>query len=210
MMQVQNFVGSVAVMALRRKNKRQPCQMDPCALPLFAWVAKPDRRTSRRRASSQPTKHCADCGVMINRGSRGRCKRCAVIGLKRAIPADFDAVIRRLGSQQAARHYHASLATITRWRRELGFKPQARMNVSRGPRAKPIHAFVQRPLIQNRDMSRAGLAADFLRRYGAVYRCDDNGKPNAKGAFWKRNYAVLTDDELIARATRLGWKGKEW
>lgn len=56
-----------------------------------------------------------------------------------------------------------------------------------------------------RDMSAAGSAADHLRRYGAVFRCGPDGKPNAKGGFWNRNSHVLTDDEIMSRASRLGW-----
>lgn len=61
-----------------------------------------------------------------------------------------------------------------------------------------------------RDLTLAGQAADFLRRFGSVYRCDVTGKPNSKGTRWKRNYSVLTDDELMHRARRLGWTPMEF
>lgn len=51
-----------------------------------------------------------------------------------------------------------------------------------------------------RDMSAAGQAADFLRKFGPVYRCDVRGRPLADGFFWRRGSAVLSDDELIERA----------
>lgn len=154
--------------------------------------------------------HCTDCGVPISPYSRGRCRKCGYVGLKRAVPDDFHAVLRLRGSQGAAEHYHASLATVTRWRREVGFRPQER---ARKPSMMGItrsRGFVERPLMLCRDFTLAGQAADFLRKWGAVYRCDEVGKPNAKGSHWKRNFTVLTDDEIRHRATRLGWKAMEF
>lgn len=173
-------------------------------LPLFAWLMSNPRKGGRPPRQTVPLKHCCDCGAVINRSSRGRCKPCAHIGLKRPCPDDLLAVLRSQGSHGAARHYHASLSTVTRWRREMELKRQARLKKGIG-QSQP-QGFQQRPLISNRDMSQAGQAADYLRRYGAVYRCDAVGKPNPKGTHWKRNFAVLTDDEIIARASRLGWQ----
>ncbi|KUR71191.1 hypothetical protein AQZ52_11005 [Novosphingobium fuchskuhlense] len=173
-------------------------------LPLFAWSFAMTNVGARLRKHRREIKRCRDCGVVINRSSRGRCKRCAVVGLRRDCPADFLAILRSLGSQGAARHYHASLATVTRWRRELEIRPQTRMKRGIG-QSRTDRGFTARPLIAHRDMSRAGCAAEFLRRWGSVYRCTADGAPNAKGQFWKRNHTVLTDDQIIARATKLGW-----
>lgn len=175
------------------------------ALPLFAWADTRASLIRRARGSKPAPKHCRDCGRPINRSSRGRCKACAHIGLKRECPGDFLAVLRRFGSQGAAQHYRASLATITRWRRELKLEPQARMKRGIG-QSRPDRGFTPRPMVQNRDMSLAGQAADYLRRFGSVYRCDETGSPKPKGTHWRRNYAVLSDEQLIARAEKLGWK----
>ena len=187
-----------------RMSPRFQIEADVFTLPLFSWA----QTIHRKRGSGIAPKHCRDCGCLINRSSRGRCKPCATTGLKRARPADFLETLRKLGSQGAARHYRASLGTVTRWRRELELKPQARMKRGIG-QSRSDRGFMPRPLLQNRDMSLAGQAADYLRRYGSVYRCDDLGKPMAKGSHWRRNYAVMSDDELIQRAERLGWKRME-
>jgi hypothetical protein len=59
-------------------------------------------------------------------------------------------------------------------------------------------------------MTTAGMAAEFLRRYGSVYRCDPDGKPNAKGTHWRRFLSVVSDEDLIARAKKLGWNEVVW
>jgi|GEM_PF-6846991 len=182
-------------------------EFDLAGLPLFSWFAKPARKGGRPARATLPAKHCRDCGAPINRSSRERCKPCSDKAQRRSCPGDFLAILRKLGSQGAAAHYRASLATVTRWRRELELRPQARMKKGIG-QSRP-QGFVARPLLINRDTSMAGQAADFLRRFGAVYRCDEAGPPNPKGKFWKRNFVVLTDDELVARAKRLGWMGWE-
>lgn len=60
----------------------------------------------------------------------------------------------------------------------------------------------------------ADLAADHVRCHDrvAIFRCDENGLPNPKGAFWKYGYGslVLSDNEMIAKAERKGWKADAW
>lgn len=148
---------------------------------------------------------CIDCQAPISPYSRGRCRQCGYVGLKRAVPDEFEVILRKLGSQGAARHFHASLGTVTRWRREIGLRPQERARKPSMFGAVRSRGFSERPLLLRRDFTLAGQAADFLRRYGSVYRCDANGKPNPKGVCWKRNFSVLTDEEIMGRATRLGW-----
>lgn len=177
-------------------------------LPLFAWAFSGARKGGRPKSVHARTKHCQSCGKIINRSSRRHCKGCANVGLRRAIPTDFLPMLEKLGSQEAAKHYSASLSTVTRWRREIGLKSQIRMRRALF-RARMNNGFTQRPLLVIRDFSVAGQAADFLRRFGAVYRCAENGAPNSKGTHWKRNFSVLTDDEIVRRAERLGWTQAE-
>src|SRR3546814_15613037 len=58
------------------------------------------------------------------------------------------------------------------------------------------------------------MAADYIRSHDRtpVYRCDREGKPNPKAKFWKSGYGslVLTEDALIAKAERQGWKSDAW
>lgn len=60
-------------------------------------------------------------------------------------------------------------------------------------------------------VSKAEAAAEYLKRYGPINRCDEEtGSPNAKGTHWRRRYAVLSDAEVIERAYYNGWKPDAW
>lgn len=115
------------------------------------------------------------------------------------------ATLKRLGSAGAAKHYRSSLSTITKWRRDIGIQPHER---ARRGHVRAKYNFTFCPLITHRDYSMVGQAADFLRRFAAVFRCDETGKVPKRGPalFWNRNGYVLTDEELAAKAARLGWK----
>lgn len=177
-------------------------------LPLFSW-AMASNRGGRPRSGSQPQKYCRTCGTSISRYSRGQCRSCGYIGLKRNCPDDFLSVLHRLGSQGAAKHFEASLSTVTRWRREAGLALHERARRARSGGLPKQRGLICSGLLQ-RDVSLPGQAADFLRQFGSVYRCDQNGKPTTKGTHWRRNYSILSDDEVMARAARLGWKAMEF
>lgn len=178
------------------------------ALPLFSW-AMSCNRGGRPRTGTQAQKHCRTCGTTISRYSRGQCRSCGYIGLKRNCPDDFLSVLHRLGSQGAAKHFGASLSTVTRWRREAGMALHERARRARSGGLPKQRGLICSGLLQ-RDVSLPGQAADFLRQFGSVYRCDVNGKPSAKGTHWRRNYSILSDDEIMARAQRLGWSAMEF
>ena len=123
------------------------------------------------------------------------------------VPEDFMTVICLVGSHGAAAHYRVSLTDITNWRRQMGLPfgvkavtPKVR------PRFRPKGAKQDEIKV---DMSTAGQAAAFLRRLGPVFRCNRAGKPDDAGAFWNRAGWVLSDDEIVSRAVRLGWRKDE-
>lgn len=161
------------------------------------------------RGKKREIRACIDCGRPVGRHSKGRCQTCGHKGLLRTCPEDFVTELKRLGgSKAAAAHYQASLKTITRWRTESGLTFGRR--VKKRPRGQGFGRPGGLPRVEIfRDMSTPGHAADYLRRYGAVYRCDERGKPVPKGGHWNRNGHVLTDADVIARASRLGWKPPE-
>jgi hypothetical protein len=75
-----------------------------------------------------------------------------------------------------------------------------------GPAAR-VFVPLDRPA---RDVSRSGRAADHLRKFCHVFRCDAVGNPLPDGFYWCRGRAVLTDAELIERAVSLGWQEDAW
>lgn len=63
---------------------------------------------------------------------------------------------------------------------------------------------VDRPHI---DPTPAGQAAEFLRQFGPVVRCNERGQYDPAGNRWRRGAFLLTADEIIQRAQRNGWTG---
>lgn len=165
------------------------------------------RATVVRTGAMTAAWQCSDCGRPIAPDSRGRCATCARRGLHRAVPDDFVETLERLGSAGCAAYYRASLTTVTKWRRAKGLKPQFRAKrVSQGMRVRGRPGGGERPLAVKRDWSRAGQAAEFLRRFGPISRCDENRAFNPAGEFWNRNGHLLSADDVVSRAERLGWK----
>lgn len=133
-------------------------------------------------------------------------------------PPDFADRLRTMFQRQLAAHYGVSRSQIRRWIEREGLasvraaataaEPKKRCGRAAPPRLPTPH----RPITQiSRDMSAVGQAVDHLRRFGAVYRCNDRGGAVDKGGtHWRRGSAVLTDGEVIDRAKRLGFDPDGW
>ncbi len=122
----------------------------------------------------------------------------------RPVPDGFALVARGMTMKQLRERFGASEPLVRRWCAETGAEPR-RAGYVRFRQAQP------RPLPDARDQSRAGLAAQFLQRFGSVVRCNADGAADPKGSHWLRGGRfVLTDDEIMARATRNGWRPDAW
>lgn len=118
-------------------------------------------------------------------------------------------------------HYRTSARTIDRWLKETGAEP-----LRRESRRVSTPAYQRATIAQkrkwnhrdgtlaiaalNRDTSTEGQAADHLRRFAPVYRCDEQGQMDAKGDYWRFGVPVLTGAELIERARRHGFNADAW
>lgn len=126
------------------------------------------------------------------------------------IPDEFATVAPRLTMPQLEERYAITRHTIAKWCRKLNVKP------ARGEPTRPIPSLgamgrrKAAPISQNRDTSRPGQAADFLRQFGPVIRCNAAGHYDPKGNHWRRGSTVLCGDEIIARAIRNGWQPDAW
>lgn len=121
----------------------------------------------------------------------------------RSIPVDFVDVLKVKGSYGASRHYRVSLSTVTEWRHALDI-PRGQRMVGGNPFriAKPRS---QASFFVRRAITMPEMAADFLRGLGPVSRCDKDGKLKSDGLFWRRGISVMTDEEIVAKAKRLGF-----
>jgi len=123
-------------------------------------------------------------------------------------------VVERVGNMsiaQAAKELDIDRRAAAQLMRNAGLKvgrvqPEKKKTQVKAP-SKSVLATWKPPTMEYiRDLSTAGLAADFLQRLGPVTRCDLHGRPIKDGQFWRRGSTVLTDGELIARARDRGWE----
>lgn len=137
----------------------------------------------------------------------------------KARPADFAATQEGVKVADLCAHYGVCKAVVQRWLREIGVvrsltaaasatRTRRQKNETRRPEfsraAYAMSPKVERPFV---DPSPAGQAAEFLRRFGPVVRCDEQGRYDPAGNRWRRGSSLLTADEIIDRAVRNGWTG---
>lgn len=121
----------------------------------------------------------------------------------KVVPENFAAIAPTLTLAEGSALFGVDEKLLRRWEAAAGVHmrrikptlPAGRLKMDRDNR---------------RDMSRAGLAADYLRRFGPVFRCDQLGKLSEKGTHWARGRYVLTGAEIIDRAERNGWQPDAW
>jgi hypothetical protein len=141
----------------------------------------------------------------------------------RPMPDDFVEKHATMAIPALAKHYRACKTVIGRWAAEAGVtrklgarltrrtpKPFVRVEPEK-PKAPVVLKAKFAPVDRlRRDASRAGQAADYLRRFGPVARCDAKGRYAENGTHWRRGSNVLTADEVIERAERNGWQPDAW
>lgn len=122
----------------------------------------------------------------------------------RAVPDGFALVARGMTMKQLRERFGASEALVRRWCAEAGVEPR-RAGYVHFRQAQP------RPLPGARDNSRAGMAAQYLQKFGPVFRCNAEGRLDPRGTHWNRGgRTVLTDDEIMERARSKGWDPDAW
>lgn len=150
-----------------------------------------------------------------NRGGRPRPKM--------APPEDFATYATTVTNADLKAMHGVSESMISRWRRETGasyVRPkklrQPKPKAEPKPRKLPP-SFLERMgkpkgqifYIPPRDTTLEGQAADVLRAYAPVYRCNECGRQDcaeARKRWWRYGNVILTPDELIQRAAAKGWR----
>ena len=127
-------------------------------------------------------------------------------------PADFVEQWRTMNRAALVAYYGVSQNTVARWAKECGLQRDRGLNVGLARRAqvvKRIKPFRMHgghkptPIETVRDMTRVGLAVEWLRRLSAVSRCRADGVLDQKGEFWRRGSATLTDEQIVALADEI-------
>lgn len=121
----------------------------------------------------------------------------------RPVPDDFASVAPDMSKAQLSDRYKVSYDVITRWLRMSNAKALERTKVQhRTTRLVPTRGTGKPNLTITRAASIYDMAADELRRFGPVFRCDDKGKYKQAGDYWRMGWSILTPDELLERAAR--------
>lgn len=148
-------------------------------------------------------------------------RACALKSRLKKMPEGFAEYQEGRSQRELAKHYGFAVATIQRFLTELGIdrmavyaaeraskgkvKPEARVvELPQRPKASTFTlTAVDRPYV---DPTRVGQAAEYLRRFGPVVRCDEQGRYDPAGNRWRRGSSLLNADEIIQRAVRNGWR----
>lgn len=120
-----------------------------------------------------------------------------------AVPDDLAERCAEMTKVELKRHYGRSEWTITRWLAETGLTAAQYVPVYSRPKLR----YVRSPAHSNvasvkRDTGPEEMAAEALRRFAPVYRCDEQGRAAQYGKLWRFGNIILDGDELIARAAR--------
>lgn len=128
------------------------------------------------------------------------------------VPADFARVAPTKNLRELTMMYGVSGPTIRRMCAESGvdfYRPayqrsRNKLVVMANMGKRNVAAAQVAP--QNRDMSLAGRAADFLQKRSAIWRCDAQGRFKLGGSHWRWKGEARTADFIIAEAIRLGFQ----
>jgi hypothetical protein len=129
---------------------------------------------------------------------------------KRPMPEGFAVFAPQMSVAEIRAKTGASSGSVRRWLDEAGVSTRApaRHGVLSG--RSPM-GFLSRAADRgHRDHTRDGEAADYLRRFGPVYRCRANGRADPKGSHWCRGSTVLTAQDVIQRAVAKGFNPNAW
>jgi len=109
------------------------------------------------------------------------------------------------------RMFNVDRKVIKRWMVETEIEPvpfnrKGIIPVNRKPKSERAFKVMGSPhkaIINTRPRSIWDDAADVLRaERWAVYRCDEKGRADMKGRYWRAGMVILTPDDLLARAEK--------
>lgn len=134
-------------------------------------------------------------------------------GARHEAPEGFAGAAPEMTIAEIMTHWQCSERMAYRWCRDNGVTARKiRVANSTKPRLVATRS-TKHFSPQNKphlDMTRAGRAAEYLRRYGPVVRCNVGGRYDPNGDHWRRGSAILNAQEVIERAIRNGWDEHGW
>jgi hypothetical protein len=119
------------------------------------------------------------------------------------MPENFATLGPTMTRHEAQAFFGHGEVVVKRWAQEAGIAFRKQISVVSGRRSPKVRDTA-------RDMSRAGQAAEFLQKFGPVFRCTGTGAANPKGDHWRRGSTILSSADIIERAERNGWRPDAW
>ena len=139
--------------------------------------------------------------------------------------SDLPKLAETMYMAEIARHYGVSYGSMCKTCYRLGIKPikqtieqkreVAAIACAAARAAKPMSPrlrtqFKTIDITNHRPKYQDDLAAEYLRKFTHVYRCNERGSPDLKGKFWRYGGTVKTPEELIDKAHFKGWDEHAW
>lgn len=119
---------------------------------------------------------------------------------RRPVPEDFAELAPTMTKTGLSEHYGTANKIVERWCAETGISAKRRQPRKRNVFTMPSNGA---PTVERlRNYGIHDEAADVLRHYGPVYRCDEQGRAKERGELWRVGNVVVDGDELMARADR--------
>lgn len=134
-----------------------------------------------------------------------------------APPADFADLAPTMTMQGLCEHYGCSEWMITQWLRACEVQTRGRIYNRTASYKRVLPMIADRAgrsfnprLHAHHDDTLAGRAADHLRRFGPVIRCNSGGRYDPKGDHYLRGSTVLSRAETVERAIAKGFDPEAW
>lgn len=124
------------------------------------------------------------------------------------LPANWEQLCAQHTGAELTRLLGVGFKVIKRWISETEIEPVPYERKGIIPPNRKPQAFKQlgtphKAIIRDKPRSIWDDAADVLRaERWAVFRCDENGKADQKGRYWRAGMVILTPDDLLSRADR--------
>lgn len=193
------------VMIRPASTRCQPCARKP---EYLAIAAERYRETMRRKMEEDP-EFARQWKLRCAQNSRNRMLKPEVRA--KLVELGKEAYRQRLQTPEALAKWRASRdraarlwsETRTGWRCPDGYWEEY-LSISKKNRKK-AREIIDKKAAEEAAVRQITAAIDYLKRWVSVSRCDEHGRIDPKGKFYRYGTAVLTAVEVVARARTRGF-----